>query len=430
MKNFISKHKDVIKIVLIILGTIILAVVTALIVFKPKNNTVIYEPVSQEQLEEKAKANMVYYLDNRKVDKMPNNGYKFISASCDNEAKITFNQEKWIYEVTNVTNENTVCNIYFENDIKKRNIIFNYNGGKGDTTSKQVQVGGTYGELPNATYENHKFIGWFEEPEGGESVYIWNIMPDHDVTLYAHYETIEKFSSIIEKKIKYDDDLVKVGNDYRFSGKDPCNYVDVPGLGSGRIIGVFDGTVKVVSTYTNGQKKQWNTNANKNDENSNKWKESSLYDYLNIDYYNGMSSTFKNVVKKHDWNVGKASEDDTPKTAYEKEKKETVNAYLGLISASDYAYAAEEKCWDEYIGDSVRDCKQNNWLYSINEGEWTITPSETRNDYALISEGKIKDELVTKKNYYRISFFLVDDLVVENASIADGTSRNPYRLSK
>ena len=40
------------------------------------------------------------------------------------------------------------------------NISFDYAGGEGDVTSKQVLAGEAYGELPTAVYEGYRFVGW------------------------------------------------------------------------------------------------------------------------------------------------------------------------------------------------------------------------------------------------------------------------------
>lgn len=418
--------KEIIKISIIVLLTIIVGIIISVILYKPKNNT---NEIKEEETKKEIQANINYYIDKNKVENMPNNGYKYVSSNCDKNANITFDEDKWIYNITNVTQENTECHIYFENNIVKKTLTFDYNGGTGTTTSKQVQVGFTYGELPTPTYENHYFKGWYTSKTGGEEVNFWDKMGNNDVTIYAQYEEQKLLIDVLKKDIKNNDNLIIEGNNIRYIGSKPNNYVKVPGYGNCRIIGIFDGNIKVVSEYPQGQKRQWNSKADKNDHDSNNWKLSDLYNYLNNDFYNGMDLQFKRVIKKHKWFVGIASDNDNASSAYQKEQKEEVENYLGLISASEYAYATPEKCWEKTLS-NIDSCKSKNWLYRGIE-EWTMTPSSESNKYALSigTRGFILDEEVNKNKRYRISFYLNDNIKIKNVSTADGTDSNPYELS-
>lgn len=417
--------KEILKISIIILVTIIAGIIISVILFKPKNN--IIESKTEEK-QQGIKANINYYIDNNKVENMPNNGYKYVSSNCNNNASITFDENKWIYDISNVTIENTECHIYFENIIITKTLTFDYNGGTGTSLSKQVQVGFSYGTLPTPTYENHYFKGWYTAKTGGELVSSWTIMQNSDVTIYAQYEEYKSLIDILKKDTINNDNVEIKENIIRYNGSNPNNYVYVPGFGNCRIIGIFNNDIKVISEYAQTQERQWNSNDDKNDPDSNKWKLSDLYNYLNNEFYNGLNSQFKKTIKKHNWNIGKVSYEDNANSAYEKEQEEQLETYIGLMSASDYAYAGTEKCWNNKLSD-YDDCRTKNWLYRKVE-EWTLTAFNDSYKYALYvnKSGNIQDETVKTKLSYRIAFYLNDDLKIKNASTADGTSSNPYEI--
>lgn len=67
-------------------------------------------------------------------------------------------------------------------------VYFDANGGSVSPTQKDVTNGERYGDLPTPVWENHIFLGWFTERDGGAQ-----ITPDSTVnlsenqTLYAHW---------------------------------------------------------------------------------------------------------------------------------------------------------------------------------------------------------------------------------------------------
>ncbi len=66
-------------------------------------------------------------------------------------------------------------------------VTFDYEGGTGTVQSKTVRNEGRYGELPQATKEGHKFLGWYDEQDHKiEPTTIVNITGD--ITLHAKYE--------------------------------------------------------------------------------------------------------------------------------------------------------------------------------------------------------------------------------------------------
>ena len=70
-------------------------------------------------------------------------------------------------------------------------VYFDANGGKCDTSYLSIYYNSTYDELPNASREGYKFLGWYTKKEGGTLVKndtVYNLTTDQ--TLYAHWEKI------------------------------------------------------------------------------------------------------------------------------------------------------------------------------------------------------------------------------------------------
>ena len=75
------------------------------------------------------------------------------------------------YSSGNVPSEHVGMNIIFSagsTDIIR--ISFDPNGGTTDVPSKDVVVGGAYGDLPTPTRSGYIFDGWFTQPSGGDRI--------------------------------------------------------------------------------------------------------------------------------------------------------------------------------------------------------------------------------------------------------------------
>ncbi len=213
-------------------------------------------------------------------------------------------------------------------------------------------------------------------------------------------------------------------NSYRFSGSsDTTNNFVCFGYDSTdgtcptdnlyRIIGVFDGEVKLIKydyakstllgtdgdygqTYqaagyggTNeGQNSTseiggyyWNRNG------TNTWSESQLNTVnLNKNYINNIGTKWSEKISDHIWKVGGNTWDNiynqTAPTAYQNEinnsdPNKTVNAKVGLMYVSDYGYAASSSSWSTLLK-SYNNVITNNWMY-MGLIEWTLVP---RTDYS------------------------------------------------
>lgn len=73
-------------------------------------------------------------------------------------------------------------------------VTFNANGGEVETTSKNVAVGGTYGDLPTPTRIGYTFAGWYTAAENGTEVKADTVVSSaSDHILYAHW-TVNQYT--------------------------------------------------------------------------------------------------------------------------------------------------------------------------------------------------------------------------------------------
>ena len=270
---------------------------------------------------------------------------------------------------------------------------------------------------------------------------------------------------------------------YRYSGEDPNNYVcfgtdetsetSCPSDNLYRIIGVFNGQVKLIKADyatvdelgTNGDygddrsasrydtyKGQlttingyyWNNInsdlANQETGYENIWSYSQLNTInLNTNFLNSFDSTWQNMVATTEWQVGGMSEDfsATAKNYYDIEignssSSTTYSAKIGLMYLSDYGYAASPEAWRLSVDDyDCLDIRNNNWMY-MGVWEWTITrglASLTQSNCAWLV-----DSYGSPGNYYynqysdfgiRPSFYISSSALY---SSGDGSIDNPYRI--
>ena len=213
-------------------------------------------------------------------------------------------------------------------------------------------------------------------------------------------------------------------NSYRYAGSSETtnNYVcfgydstdgSCPNDNLYRIIGVFDGEVKLIKydyakstllgtdgdyyrTYqaagyggTNkGQNSQaeiggyyWNRNG------TNTWSESQLNKVnLNKNYINKIDedgTKWSEKISDHTWKVGGNTDSkiysQTASNAYQNEinspaTNKTVNAKVGLMYVSDYGYAASSSAWSTALSSyNNANITANNWMY-MGLYEWTLAP--------------------------------------------------------
>ena len=196
-----------------------------------------------------------------------------------------------------------------------------------------------------------------------------------------------------EKSIYYHDANLANGagdNSYRFAGardkvnnylcfgstQSPC-----PADNLYRIIGVFDGRVKLIKSTSVG-KKAWDSN------NKNTWSTSSLNTYLNNEFITTFDETTKGKIAETTWKVGGntwayigsvvpyltyQNEVVNPATTNTTDNATKYSAKIGLMYVSDYGFAAAPSAWTSTLYDyGDKAIKNVNWMY-LGSHEWTIS---------------------------------------------------------
>ena len=289
------------------------------------------------------------------------------------------------------------------------------------------------------------------------------------------------------------------GGNIRYYGASPNNYIyfncsDYSNQTSStcetwRIIGVFDGKLKLIRGSQIGTYAWDNKNTSTGAEDNygkNDWTTARLMKLLNpVDYYindnndkdsegnylgyslyynsapgkcySGQNNATvdcdftstgikndetRNMIAETTWNIGGWNSSSVyPNQIYEYERGTTVytgrpttpwTGKIALAYPSDYGYAADlNQCKDKTLYDYDNStCTSNNWMKAIitNNG-WLLTPysSSSRHVWHVLSSGSVND----RRAYYAIGavpvLSLSSELGIESGG--DGSSSNPYKLS-
>ena len=228
-------------------------------------------------------------------------------------------------------------------------------------------------------------------------------------------------------------------NSYRYSGTNPNNYVcfgstatPCPSGNLYRIIGVFDGEVKLIKSTSYGNYYWSGSSSNQ----SNTWSSSTLNTItLNGTYLNNIGSTWSNIMSTHIWKVGGGSYNylwrGVPQLVYNYETgndsgNTTYSTKIGMMYVSDYGFATSPNYWTTNMS-SYSSASGNNWMY-IGLSEWTIsrTSDVSTSAFSISNEGAIiYYGNVTIDHSIRPTFYLNSD--VEYAS-GSGTESDPIHL--
>ena len=230
-----------------------------------------------------------------------------------------------------------------------------------------------------------------------------------------------------------------------------------------RIIGVFDGEVKLIKydyakstllgtdgvysqTYqaagydgTNkGQNSQseigayyWNING------TNTWNESQLNTVnLNKNYINNIGTKWSEKISDHIWKVGGNTDSNirlqTAPTAYQNEinspaTNKTVNAKVGLMYVSDYGYAVSSNYWSTILN-KYSNVIANNWMY-MGLFEWTLAPHTDYSGAAFVVgyTGSVSYYTVNSDTFgVRPVFYLTPSTTYVSG---DGTMAKPFIIN-
>ena len=172
----------------------------------------------------------------------------------------------------------------------------------------------------------------------------------------------------------------------------------------------------------------------------NEWKYSELNKTnLNTNYLNNVGTTWSNMIEDTTWKVSGIATDSTPSAIYTEEITNATKTYgpsdgtskIGLMYASDYAFAAAPSAWTKdlvYYNSSA--VTSANWMY-MGLDEWTISrdSNNTTNSFAIFSTGYLytpDTQFNQESPYVRPTFYLNFDISYKSGS---GTQSDPYRIN-
>ncbi len=270
------------------------------------------------------------------------------------------------------------------------------------------------------------------------------------------------------------------GGNIRYYGASPKNYIyfnceTYPDTNCElwRIIGVFDGKLKIMRNTSIGEL-AWDQD--KNDDSSkttydNNWTTATLQKLLNGSYYEGSgtiryysdsgwagiapinlnmasiglkNNTTRNTITKTTWNLGgwntsniyinQIYEYERGTTTYN-EWPATWDGKIGLMYPSDYGYASNlGSCTQNLYNYNNSTCTDSNWIFN-NNSQWLLThySGSMYLTWNIDSSGLVNSTgttglYVETENSYNVRpvLYLNSDISIESG---DGSSSNPYKLS-
>ena len=264
------------------------------------------------------------------------------------------------------------------------------------------------------------------------------------------------------------------GGNIRYYGSSPNNYIyfnctDYSNQNADtcevwRIIGVFDGKVKIIRNDSIDALARDRTQSSSSYYYNANWTTSSINTLLNDKYYNGdtagtityyssdtsssaktlnisaigiKNSTTRNMISESTWRIGYGT-NGFANVVYNKEE-EAYTSYntkwigkIALPNLSDYGYAVDLNLCTVASGNySASSCTSNNWMHSvITSDTWTLgtTSGTTATTYAyyIPSTGTFTsvEANITKSIYPTL--YLTTDVMISKKTT--GEYRNPYKI--
>ena len=403
-------------------------------------------------------------------------------------------------DVTSISNE--LKNESFKYTLLKDNKVVQTGNLKNAVNGKTLIL--NTGLLAKGSTSNYKLYFWIDgNIENSSSMMNKSLVGKIDIgekTTYINnlYNNSTK-TPVVNNSITYHYDtknnlMQDTAGNIRYYGASPNNYIyfncdSYPSTNCElwRIIGVFDGKIKLMRNETIG-KYSWDTSASSVNSGYgvNEWSQADLMKLLNPGhesesvggslYYNSKSGTCynnskyattscnftstgikndttRNMIAETTWNLGGWNTPDIySNVMYEKERGTTVisnpsdgitrattwTGKIALLYPSDYGYATDlSKCSQTLVNyDSNTDsyaCRSNDWMYSIfktNSYNWLLT---SHSGYANTAFYVPSTGSVSYGNY-RVSYargvapvlYLGSD---QDIVAGDGSQSNPYKLT-
>ena len=230
-----------------------------------------------------------------------------------------------------------------------------------------------------------------------------------------------------------------------------------------RIIGVFDGEVKLIKydyakstllgtdgNYSNTYSSLMFSTASYKGNNSlseigiyywnvlnqNEWSTSRLNTTnLNTNYLRNIGTKWSNKIATHTWKVGGNTTSNiysvTASNTYANEittpaENTTYEAKVGLMYVSDYGYAASSSSWSTTLN-NYNNVRANNWMY-IGLFQWTIARRSDNSNTAfyVIDGGSVDNDRVDNSYAVRPVLYLASETVYAGGF---GTASSPILIN-
>ncbi len=205
----------------------------------------------------------------------------------------------------------------------------------------------------------------------------------------SDYESLKLSDKIVSSGVVTSGDgLYKINDEYVYRGEYPNNYVKFDGK-SWRIVKVnSDGSIKLIYTDKNIEKNVWDDRYNSSRESYagiNDFRVSRILDYLNDSYENNtyVSNSNKDLLVKHDWCIGKISQNDAPINSLNLCSDIYSDSYIGLLTVGEVLVPSiADNCVNLYD----IECTNYNYFFNISSG-WTLNASSDKSYIVFSSSG-------------------------------------------
>ncbi len=308
-----------------------------------------------------------------------------------------------------------------------------------DGSGEQIAGTSTTNKYTFTTLEdetNYNMIIFVKDINGNISnEYSINIMTDSVPTLVDYIKGL--YTSQGSNGIYYHTSSLAnsaADNSYRYAGANPNNYVCFgsdagicPNNNLYRIIGIFNGEVKIIKSTSYGNYVWYSKTGNT-------WSTSSIRTILNSSFLSTISDIWQDKIITHTWNVGGINDQQmyiyTAKQYYDFEvgsssSSTTDRMKIGLMYVSDYGYAASNNYWTTTLY-GYSSAKSSNWLAGLTE--WTISRVSSFSNFAfnIESDGIVETDYVSGGKAVRPCFYLASSTFYISGS---GTIGDPIRIN-
>ena len=437
--------------------------------------------------------------------KTTNNGdYYTINLTDSNIVSLAANEEKTvIYQINNTNNGTVSYGVAYNNSNVAVKVYSDskdkVTGTIGANDNKYVKLHLKNKTSSNTTVEITTIMGY---ENGGDLIVpsdstlvtktYTNSFAGYITELYDNSTKTPVTNNSITYQYDTTNNLMQdIAGNTRYYGASPKNYIyfncdSYPSTNCElwRIIGVFDGKVKLIRNESIGKYSWDNKNTTTGAETAygkNDWTTARLMKLLNPSTYyttdtndngkgqslywnatsgtcysgqnnattscnftsTGIKDTTRNMIAETTWNLGGWNTSDIySNVMYEKERGTTVYSgrsttwagKIALAYPSDYGYATDlSKCFQALHNYDDNTCKSNDWMYSVitnsgNDYGWLLFPHK---NYAYSVLRVSVSGYARNYNYVSVAEGVVPVLYLNsNQSIigGDGSQNNPYQL--